>query len=241
MNGRQCASRHDQAAIRYACKCRYVAFDVTGVAHVDRSYLDPKRRRHGLDGAELANPNGYGGVPDDCYPLYSRHDLPEQLQPFPADAEFKRDEPGGVSTRPRQTINETGADRIDDDREHDWYGTGRLLQCRGMTSGASATNSAAYLRVSAALPADRRYSIRTLWPSVQPDCCRPCWNALRRACPTGSSAASGMSTPMRRIPPGCCARAPNGHAAAAPPSNVTNSRLLIQSPRRRGRATSPAR
>src|SRR3954469_19574746 len=58
MNGRQCAPRHDQAAIRYACKCRYVSFDVTGVAHVDRSYLDPKRRRHGLDGAELANPNG---------------------------------------------------------------------------------------------------------------------------------------------------------------------------------------
>jgi hypothetical protein len=23
--------------------------------------------RVGLDGAELANPNGYGGVPDDCY------------------------------------------------------------------------------------------------------------------------------------------------------------------------------
>ena len=126
MNGRQRARRHDQAAIRYARKCRDVALDLTGVAHVDRSYLDPKRRRHGLDGAELANPDGYGGVPDDCYPLYSRRDLLEQLQPFPADAEFERDEPGGVAARPRQTINETGADRIDDNREHDRYGAGRL-------------------------------------------------------------------------------------------------------------------
>src|SRR5204862_2937732 len=37
-----------------------------------------------------------------------------------------------------------------------------------MTSGASATNSAAYLRVSSALPALQRVSIRILPPSFQP-------------------------------------------------------------------------
>jgi hypothetical protein len=31
---------------------------------------------------------------------------------------------------------------------------------------------------------------------------------------------------------GCCARAASGHAAAAPPSSVMNSRLFIQSPRK---------
>src|SRR5215510_13342167 len=36
----------------------------------------------------------------------------------------------------------------------------------------------------------------------------------------------------------CCARAVSGQDAAAPPSNVMNSRRLIQSPRRRGRAGS---
>ena len=45
-----------------------------------------------------------------------------------------------------------------------------------------------------------------------------------RACASGSSAARFMSTPMRRIRSGCCARAASGHAAAAPPSSVMNSR-----------------
>ena len=36
--------------------------------------------------------------------------------------------------------------------------------------------------------------------------------------------------------PGCCARAASGHAAAAPPSSVMNSRRIIRLPRRRERA-----
>ena len=36
----------------------------------------------------------------------------------------------------------------------------------------------------------------------------------------------------------CCARTASGHAVAAPPSNVINSRRLIQSPRRRERVAS---
>jgi hypothetical protein len=35
-----------------------------------------------------------------------------------------------------------------------------------------------------------------------------------------------MSTPIRRTF-GCCARAASGHAAAAPPTNVMNSRRLM--------------
>src|SRR5262245_43243512 len=51
----------------------------------------------------------------------------------------------------------------------------------------------------------------------------------------------GKRKPIRLTLPGCCARAASGHAAAAPPSSVMNSRrLIIQSPRRRGRATSAA-
>ena len=41
---------------------------------------------------------------------------------------------------------------------------------------------------------------------------------------SGSSAATAMSTPMRRMRSPCCARAASGHAAAAPPSSVMNSR-----------------
>ena len=46
-----------------------------------------------------------------------------------------------------------------------------------MTSGASATNSAACLRISAALVVAQRVSIRTLRPMVQPNCASSCRNA----------------------------------------------------------------
>ena len=70
--------------------------------------------------------------------------------------------------------------------------------------------SPAYLRMRSASPADQRVSIRTLRPSIQPNCWRPCTNAARRACPSVSSAAVVMSTPMRRIRSPCCARAASG-------------------------------
>ena len=44
-----------------------------------------------------------------------------------------------------------------------------------------------------------------------------------RDCTSGLSALPA-STPTRRIDWACCARAASGHAAAAPPSSVMNSR-----------------
>ena len=85
------------------------------------------------------------------------------------------------------------------------------------TSGASAANSAACLRMSSAVA--QRVSIRRLPPSLQPNCFRACMKAARRACPSASSAARYMSTPMRRTRSGCCARAAIGQATAAPPIN----------------------
>jgi hypothetical protein len=46
-----------------------------------------------------------------------------------------------------------------------------------MTSGASAANSAACLRTSAALAVAQRVSIRRLRPTVQPKCASACRNA----------------------------------------------------------------
>ena len=69
---------------------------------------------------------------------------------FAAHAVFESRETGGVAARPRQAVDEAGADRIGDNREHDRHGAGRLQQTprveppmAKMTSGASATNSAA--------------------------------------------------------------------------------------------------
>src|SRR5262245_47328501 len=67
----------------------------------------------------------------------------------------------------------------------------------------------------------QRYSIATFWPSTKPSSFRPCWNAATKC----MNPADGV---LRRKPitgiAGCCARAASGHAAAAPPSSVRNSR-----------------
>jgi hypothetical protein len=50
------------------------------------------------------------------------------------------------------------------------------------------------------------------------------------ACDRESFSAKPISTPMRRMRSACCARAKSGHVAAAPPTNVMNSRRLIAAP-----------
>ena len=126
MNDRQCACRHDQAAIRPARECRDGALDFAGIAHVDRAQLHPQRRRHDLDSAELPDPGGDGRIPKDRRPRHAGRDLFEQLQPFSAHAVFVNREPSRVAARLCQARDETGADRVDDSHEHDRHGAGRL-------------------------------------------------------------------------------------------------------------------
>ena len=52
------------------------------------------------------------------------------------------------------------------------------------------------------------------------------WNVRRN--PTADQPAKDRSTPTRRIPP-CCACAVSGHATAAPPMSVMNSRRIKRS------------
>jgi hypothetical protein len=54
------------------------------------------------------------------------------------------------------------------------------------------------------------------------------------------SQAAPVSTPIRRIPLGCCARAASGHAAA-PPSSVMKSRRLMGLPQGQGSRTKYSR
>ena len=51
-----------------------------------------------------------------------------------------------------------------------------------------------------------------------------------RACAFRLSLAYGISTPMRRICPDCCARKASGQATAEPPTSVMKSRRLIAFP-----------
>jgi hypothetical protein len=70
----------------------------------------------------------------------------------------------------------------------------------------------------------QRVSKRPLRSSVQPNCRSACMNAVLRACPSGSSAAVLMSTPIRRMRSACCARVARGNDAAAHPTSAKNSR-----------------
>src|SRR3954463_15270024 len=58
----------------------------------------------------------------------TRRRLLEQLQPFSAQAEFGRGEPGRVAAWSREARDEAGADRIRRLREHDRHARARLLQ-----------------------------------------------------------------------------------------------------------------
>ena len=206
-----------------------------GVAHVDRTSPPPRATAPRPGWRRTGRSRRRCRIAKDCHSRHARRDLLEQLQPFPAHAEFEQDEAGDVAARPRKTLDEAGADRIDGVREHDRHGAGRLLATpprpglpvARMTSGASATNSAAYFAHCVGIargPADSR-SARCGRRS-SPIAASPARNAAMRACASGSSAAALMSTPMRRIRSRCCARAASGHAAAAPPSSVMNSRRV---------------
>src|SRR5262245_16283379 len=136
-----------------------------------------------------------------------------------------------LSTKPPPTESATAANTT---------GTVRVTCCNSpkaelplarMTSGARATNSAAYLRVRSVSPPPQRLSIRMLRPTAQPASCNPCRNAAWRACVSGSSAAWYISVPTRRTRSRDCPRAASGHVVA-PPSSVMNSRRRMGLPQR---------
>ena len=94
------AGCHDQSAVRGARECCDAALDLGRVARIDRTYLDPKRRRRRLHCGELGDPGAAPGIPDHGGARDARRDLLKQLQPFPADGIFERSETGSVTAGP---------------------------------------------------------------------------------------------------------------------------------------------
>src|SRR4029077_16631203 len=106
-----------------------------------------------------------------------------------------------------------------------------------MSSTLRRANSAAISAPRSLRPPAQRYSIAMLRPSVQPSPRSRCWNAAVQG-----AQADGVDEPKRPIVgslDACCALAASGHATAAPPSSVMNSRRFVRSPRRRGRVGLP--
>ena len=101
-----------------------------------------------------------------------------------------------------------------------------------MTSGASAANSAACLRISAALVVAQRVSIRTLRPSVQPAPKTAPWRVARTAAPgtrtAGERARSGGPRQSLRACARPCAHESGAHVArpllAAAAGSIQGSR-----------------
>src|SRR5262245_43770502 len=57
-------------------------------------------------------------------------DVLQRFQPFGRVGVFEVGKAGGVAARTRQAVDEAGADRVGDKREHDRNGPGRLQQRR---------------------------------------------------------------------------------------------------------------
>ena len=180
--------------------------------------LHAQRRRHGLDYRELPDPGGDGGVPKDRRARHARRDLLEQLQPFAAELYSNCMKPvalppgrARLSTKPAPTGSGTMMNTI---------GMVRVACSNGVTTGAAGGQDDVrrerdqFGRIFAnasASPPLQRVSIRTLRPSVQPNCCNPCTNAAKRACAVRDRRASAHEHADR------AARAPCARAASGQP------------------------
>src|SRR5215831_4809328 len=240
MKHRDRAPQHDQAAVRGAREFHDGALDLGRVAPADRAQLHPERRRRGFEHGELRDPAGSVGsrrtatrvTPGAMSRISSSH-FP--LMPYSIDVKPVALPPGcaRLSTKPAPTGSRVSANTIGTVRVSLSNGPATAPPLARMTSGASASSSAAYWRMRSASPAPQRASMRTLPGTVQPACRSPCTNAPMRACPSASSAVVDMSTPTRRVPL-CCARAACGYDAAAPPSSDRNWRRRMRSLRAEG-------
>src|SRR5262249_739136 len=187
-NEHQPARCTDHPAVGRAREGRNCALHFRQIACVDLSYLYPQRRRQCLDDAELAYSRRRRRIAKHCDARYRRRNLLEQFQPFPADAEFECHEPGGIppglarfSTKPAPTGSATTTKTIGTVRVT--CSNGPTVEAPGvrMTSGDSATNSAACLRTASAFDVAQRVSICTFRPMLHPRGSSPCRKAPNHA------------------------------------------------------------
>jgi hypothetical protein len=105
-----------------------------------------------------------------------------------------------------------------------------------ITSTCDPTSSAARSGSRSTRSCPHFHSMATVLPLTYPRSRRPSTNAWVRV--AKDAGVPNRRTPIRGTLWDCCARAASGHAAAAPPSSVMNSRRFTRSPRRRGRVAS---
>src|SRR5262249_29962019 len=100
MTSRKWSCRRDQSAVRVAGKGR-------------ARRPDGGRIVLAWDGGELTNAGSDGGIAQHRRARGARRGFLEQFEPFRADSVFEGGKPGGIASRPRQTIDQVSADRVD--------------------------------------------------------------------------------------------------------------------------------
>src|SRR5262249_9914388 len=103
-------------------------FEPRAKAVMSRSISPTSRTLVGLASIPSDGAADWMAIPKNGHSSHPRRDLLEPLQPFAAQAVFEHQEAGGIAARARQARNEAGADRVDDNHEHDRHGAGRLQQ-----------------------------------------------------------------------------------------------------------------
>src|SRR5262249_37187423 len=114
--------RYYQSAIWAARKGGNCSLDLARVAQVDRFQINTGRRGRSLNYRKLADPGRYGRIPQYYCSRETGCDFLEEFKPFSTEAIFELHEAGRTATWLRQTVDETGADWIGDDRKHDRHG-----------------------------------------------------------------------------------------------------------------------
>ena len=88
MRGLLRAAGHDHATVRNLRECCERALDFVGIAHVDGTQFQSKRRSERLDSSEQTGPGRDPSIPKNRRSRHARRDLLKQLQPFSCDGIF---------------------------------------------------------------------------------------------------------------------------------------------------------
>jgi hypothetical protein len=94
------------------------AFDLAGIAYCERAQGHAKRARDALDCSKLRG-SSTRRILQHRRSRHVRRQLLEQLQPFPACAEFGRGKTGRIAAWSRHTFHYAGTNRLGNRHEHD--------------------------------------------------------------------------------------------------------------------------
>src|SRR5215472_3751144 len=224
-------------------KCGHKIF---GTPNFEDGSIEAEGARCRVNFGHVQHASGIVTIPHDRQSAQAGYSLAQDLETFGGKICPLARYPGDVRARSRQTGNKASGNRVARQCEDDRNTVCRLLCRRAhwvpyviIKSTFSWTNSAASSSARSFLPSAQRYSIATVCPSIQPSSRSRCTKTT-----THWLAIEGVVEPRKPMVgsfPGCRATAVSGHAAAAPPSSVMNSRrLIIRSPRRRGRVARAA-